>query len=273
MNYRHAFHAGNHTEVFKHTALALLLRRLVAKPKPFMVLDTHAGAGLYDLSSPEALRTGEAAEGVLRLDLARLEAASAYAEAVRPYLAQRRYPGSPTIIADTLRAGDRLTACELWEDDAARLRRLFASDERVSTHHRDGYEAMLALIPPPERRGLVFVDPPFEKTDEASRLARTLVAGAKKWPTGIFAAWYPIKGREIAAEIARELARSGLPNVLRAEFLRKRMDGSTLAGGGMVFVNPPWRYQDELRAAADELLPQLADTSGRFDTEWLAPPL
>lgn len=272
MNYRHVFHAGNHTELFKHTALVLLLRRMLAKPKPFMVLDTHAGAGLYEVGSTEALRTGEFLDGVGRLDATSLTAASAYCDAIRRYLAQELYPGSPTIIADILRPTDRLVVCELREDDAARLRRLFASDRRVSVHHRDGYEAMLALVPPTERRGLVFVDPPFERSDEAARIGRSLVAAARKWPTGILAVWYPYKDGRIASEIARTLAKAQLGNVLRAELIRATVDGVSLAGGGMIFINPPWQFDEELRAAACDLLLATGNSSGRYESTWVSGP-
>ncbi|MCP2082233.1 UNVERIFIED_ORG: 23S rRNA (adenine2030-N6)-methyltransferase [Methylorubrum zatmanii] len=270
MNYRHAYHAGNHTEVFKHTALALLLRHLLLKPKPFMVLDTHAGTGLYDLAAPEALKTSEARDGVGRLDLSRLEAAAPYAAAVEPYLARGNYPGSPTIAADVLRATDRLVACELHPDDVDHLRRRFAADKRVSVHHRDGYEAMLALIPPPERRGLIFIDPPFERTDEADRLAKRLVAAAAKWPTGILAAWYPIKDFRMASLLDATLEQAGIPNVLRVDFLRARIDGISLVGGGMIFINPPWRYAEELGTAATELLTGMGCADGRFEARWIA---
>lgn len=271
MNYRHAYHAGNHTEVFKHTALALLLQRLLGKSKPFIVLDTHAGPGLYDLDAPEAAKTGEAKDGIGRLNFRRL-AATPYAAAVRPYLAKGSYPGSPIIIADMLRPIDRLAACELHPHDADRLKGLFALDRRVSVHHRDGYEAMLALIPPMERRGLVFVDPPFERVDEATRLAERLIAAARKWPTGLFAVWYPIKDTRIASVISDALSRTRIPNILRADFLRARIDGNTLVGSGMVFINAPWGYADELETAASELLVAMDYADGRFDMSWITAP-
>ncbi|WP_449409273.1 23S rRNA (adenine(2030)-N(6))-methyltransferase RlmJ [Methylobacterium komagatae] len=251
--------------MFKHTALTLLLRRLLQKPKPFMVIDTHAGGGLYDLSAPEALKTGEAIDGVGRLELGHLAAAAPYATAVGPHLARGYYPGSPVITSDALRLTDRLAACELRPDDAGQLKRLFASDKRVSVHHRDGYEAMLALVPPTERRGLVFVDPPFERTDEAERLAGRLAAATRKWPTGIFAAWYPIKDFRIASVISDTLAREAMPNVLRVDFLREPVDGRSLVGGGMVFINAPWGFVDELGAAAAELLLGMGCVRGHYE--------
>jgi 23S rRNA (adenine2030-N6)-methyltransferase len=158
MNYRHAFHAGNHTEVFKHSALCLLLLELRKKPKPFTALDTHAGAGMYDLLSPEAQKTGEARDGIGTIFREDVPATSTYLEIIRKLNPDglRYYPGSPTIVQSLLRKDDRLIACELREDDAVRLRSTFRRDKRVSVHRRDGYEAVSAFVPPATRRGLVF---------------------------------------------------------------------------------------------------------------------
>ncbi len=272
MNYRHAYHAGNHTEVFKHAALILLLEHLRQKPKPFFVLDTHAGLGLYDLKSPEAGKTGEAEDGIGAV-LAHPHAALVrYLSVVKPYTDRGLYPGSPAIIADLLRDGDRLAACELHPEDVEVLRANFRRDRRVAVHHRDGYEALPALIPPPERRGLVFIDPPYESRDEALRLGEALVAAVRKWPTGIHAAWYPIKDALIGATIAGALTRAGVPNALRARFLRHPLDGERLAGGGMIFVNPPWRFAEELERTAAELAGIFGLPAVGPRVDWLTPP-
>lgn len=270
MNYRHAFHAGNHTEVFKHAALVALVECLQAKPKPIMVLDTHAGLGLYDLTSQEAVRTGEAASGVCEV-IDRLSGHSAaYALRVGPYVAKGTYPGSPGLVAEMLRPGDRLVACELHPADAAVLRRNFAGNGQVSVHLRDGYEAMTALVPPPERRGLVFVDPPFEDRDEADRLGRRLAAGVRKWPTGTFLAWYPVKRDGVREAILDGLADSNMSNCLSAEFHRFEFDGSRLAGSGLVVVNAPWRFDEILRSLGVELTAAFGDgASSRVD--WVRP--
>src|SRR5690606_27850612 len=162
MNYRHAFHAGNHTEVFKHAALTLVLERLLQKPKPFMVLDSHAGIGLYDLQSEEALRTNEHLEGVAKIFGRPFSAAPHYVDALKGLNGEelRYYPGSPEIIRSMLRDGDRLIVCELHPADGVELKRRYRADPRIAIHHRDGYEAIGGLLPPPERRGIVFIDPP-----------------------------------------------------------------------------------------------------------------
>jgi 23S rRNA (adenine2030-N6)-methyltransferase len=195
MNYQHAYHAGNHTEVFKHSVLCLLLAGLQRKPRPFAVLDTHAGAGIYDLLSSAAQKTGEARTGIAVVFNKRIPTASRYLDLVRSMNTGtvRYYPGSPALIGAFLRENDRLIACELRADDAALLRAKFKGDRRVHVHHRDGYQAVKAFLPPPERRGLVFIDPPFEQADEFNQLADILNVGLRKWSTGIFAAWYPIK--------------------------------------------------------------------------------
>ncbi|BBK34127.1 23S rRNA (adenine2030-N6)-methyltransferase [Stella humosa] len=258
MNYRHAFHAGNHTEVFKHAALVLLLDHLRQKPKPFFVLDTHAGLGLYDLKSPEAQRTGEAEGGIGRVLARPGRGLASYRAAVEPFTAAGRYPGSPAIAAAMMRDGDRLGACELHPEDVEVLRGHFRRDRRVAVHHRDGYEAMAALLPPAERRGLVFVDPPYESRDEATRLGEALAAAWKKWPTGIYACWYPIKDDTIRLAISGALAAAGVENAIRADFLRYPVDGERLAGGGMIFINPPWRFDEQLERVADEWAELLA---------------
>lgn len=272
MNYRHLYHAGNHTEVYKHAALVWLLDWLCRKPTPFMVLDTHAGTGIYDLESPEAERTREADGGVRAILGASLREAEAYQALVRPYVASGSYPGSPAIVASFLREQDRLVACELHPADGQTLRRNFRLHRNVGVHVRNGYEAALALTPPPERRGLVFIDPPFEDRDEAMNVGRTLAAAARKWRTGCYVAWYPFKTPAIGDVVSDCLIENGVPNCLRAEFLRFPEDGVRLAGGGLIVVNPPWRFDEALRDLGDELLGAFEAPGGRSSVRWLAQP-
>jgi 23S rRNA (adenine2030-N6)-methyltransferase len=274
MNYRHAFHAGNHTEVFKHAALSLVLEHLLAKPQPFAVLDTHAGVGLYDLTSEPAQKTREFEQGAAKLYGAPLEAAPTYVEflgAMNP-LHLAAYPGSPEIISRLLRDQDRLIACELHPVDFALLKARYRGDPRIAVHHRDGYEAIGALTPPPERRGLVFVDPPYEAKDEVQTLAQALETGLRKWPTGIFFAWYPIKDGQIGETLSRAAVSRGFPKALRAEFLPYAQDGLGLAGGGIVVCNAPWRLDEKLSALCEELSGRLGDGRGRWSVDWLTAP-
>ncbi len=265
MNYRHAFHAGNHTEIFKHSVLCLLLSNLCKKAKPFTVLDTHAGAGLYDLSSPESLKTGEAQDGVGRILGKGVPGAETYLRLVDQLNPDglRQYPGSPMITQSFLREGDRLIACELREDDAALLRANFHRDLRISVHRRDGYEGINAFVPLQSRRGLVFIDPPFEQPDEFERIAKVMNAGIRKWPTGIFAAWYPIKDRTGLVTLQRGYGDENPPTIC-CEFLREPINGETLAGSGMLICNPPW----QIEVALANLCSGLARAFGQGQASW-----
>jgi 23S rRNA (adenine2030-N6)-methyltransferase len=274
VNYRHAFHAGNHADVFKHAALVLLLEWLTQKPAPFAVLDTHAGIGVYDLASEAAQKTREYEAGAGKVLGRELAAAPGYAAllgALNPG-PLTTYPGSPEIVRRFLRADDRLIACELHPEDAAALRARYRRDPRVSVHHRDGYEAISALTPPAERRGLVFIDPPFEQPDEAQRLAEALAAGLRKWPTGTFAAWYPIKDGVIGAGLARAASLGRFPKTLRAEFSPYPRDGVSFAGGGLMVCNAPWKLDERLTALCQELSGLLGDGRGSWSVEWLSEP-
>ena len=274
MNYRHAFHAGNHTEVFKHAALILVIEHLLQKPQPFVVLDTHAGLGVYDLTAEPAQKTGEYGQGAARLFGGDVPAARAYVDllaAMNP-AALTTYPGSPEIVRRMLRPGDRLIACELHPADFAELKRRYRRAPGVAVHHRDGYEAIGAFVPPPERRGLVFIDPPYEQTDEAERLAQALISGLRKWPSGIFVAWYPVKDGTIRETLSRAAVAGAFPKTLRAEVLPYPEDGVTLAGGGVVVCNAPWRLDEKLAALGAELSGVLGDGRGRWAVDWFTAP-
>jgi 23S rRNA (adenine2030-N6)-methyltransferase len=269
MNYRHAFHAGNHIDVFKHAALTLVLERLKDKDQPFAVLDSHAGIGVYDLASDEAERTGEFKEGVARVFDAPVEAAPDYSRLIHEMNPDglAAYPGSPEVARRLLRQGDRLVLCELHPADVATLKARYRTDPRVGVHHRDGYEAIAALVPPPERRGLVLVDPPFEKTDEVQSLVRAVDAGLKRWATGSFMIWHPIKDRTIADALSSAARR--WPKSLRAELCPYAPGESSLPGGGLIFVNTPWKLDGRLKVLAGELAGRLGTGNGSWSVEWL----
>jgi 23S rRNA (adenine2030-N6)-methyltransferase len=272
MNYRHLFHAGNHADVFKHAVLTLVLEHLRGKPQPFAVLDTHAGVGAYDLTSEGAQKTREFEEGVGLVFGRELASAPAYCALLREMNPEglATYPGSPEIVRLLLRGEDRLIACELHPDDVQALRARYRGDRRVSVHHRDGYEAARALTPPPERRGLVLIDPPFEQKDETQRLAAALAAGLRKWPNGIFMAWYPVKDGQIGDALAA--AGAAFPKTLRAEFLAYPRDGVQMAGGGLLICNAPWRLDEKLSAVCEELHPLLGEGHGSWRVEYLSAP-
>ena len=281
MNYRHAFHAGNFADVFKHTILVGLLQALKAKPAPFCYIDTHAGSGRYDLRADEAGKTREFESGVLRLAPVAAVAPSALHDyldllaALNDGAAPDRllgYPGSPLIATRLMRPNDRAVLCELQPGEAARLKALLASDARVGVHIRDGYAALVALVPPKERRGLVLIDPPFEAQDsEFHAIEAALKAPLARWPTGIYAVWYPIKQREQTRAFHRWFVAQKIRKTLVAELLRQDDDSPLrLNGCGMVIVNPPWKFDDQLR----QLLPLLhrflaIDGGGGWRIDWL----
>jgi 23S rRNA (adenine2030-N6)-methyltransferase len=279
VNYQHEFHAGNFADVFKHAILCRILHHLRGKPAAFRVIDTHAGAGLYDLASDKAARGGEWQGGIGTLMAARTSEAvtallSPYLEVVRAVNDSNRlriYPGSPALARAWLRPQDTLVACELEPGSAAALSRNLRGDVRIKTLTMDGWTALNAYVPPKERRGVVLVDPPFEASDDFTHLASGLSTAHRKWATGIYALWYPIKGRSEPEALAKRLRRLAIPKVLRIELLVSALsDPSRLNGAGMIVVNPPWTLENELST----LLPALAgllgrDGAGRFRLDWL----
>lgn len=278
MNYRHAFHAGNVGDVLKHVVVERVLDHLRAKPKPMVVLDTHAGAGLYDLEGDQAARTGEAAGGIGRLlaHPAPHQALAGYLDLVAQLRASHGptvYPGSPLVAAERLRPGDRLVAVERHPDDGAALRALMGRRTGVTVRvGEDGYAALAAVLPPPERRGLVLIDPPFEDRAEFATLAAALARAHRRFATGVYAAWYPLKDPGAVESFHQHVVATGLARVLVAElWVRPLTVIQGLAGCGLLLVNPPWRLDDTLAG----LLPWLAGAletapgQGGWRLEWL----
>jgi 23S rRNA (adenine2030-N6)-methyltransferase len=255
MNYRHAFHAGNFADCFKHALLVWLLQAMARKEKPFLVLDTHAGAGAYDLGGAAALRTGEAAGGILRLLDTTPTALAPYVNLVRN---AGGYPGSPAIIRALLRPGDRAVLCELHPEDHAALRAFVGRDPQIAVHLRDGYEAVGAFLPPPERRGLILIDPPYESTGEFARLESTLRLAQSRFASGVVAAWYPLKHRAPVRAFHDAIRAMGLRDVVAAELLlREPTDPARLNGCGMLVVNPPFQFEAEMAPILQALLARL----------------
>jgi 23S rRNA (adenine2030-N6)-methyltransferase len=281
MNYQHAFHAGNFADVHKHIVLTRVLSYLRQKPTGFRVIDTHAGAGRYDLLGPQAARSGEWRDGIGRLfamprsGTAGPDSAQAL---VAPYLdivaalnpggTLRFYPGSPLIVKALLRRQDRLIACELEPSAAASLKAILHGDARVKALAIDGWMALFANIPPKERRGLIVIDPPYEDSAEFARLCDTLAQAHRKWASGLYALWYPIKAREAPDALARRLRRLSVPKILRCELsiAPPRADGA-LAGSGLIIVNPPFPLEPELRVILP-VLTRLLAPMGAYRLDW-----
>lgn len=280
MNYRHAYHAGSFADVLKHAVLCRVLVHLRQKPAAFRVIDTHAGAGRYDLGTPEAGKTQEWRDGIGRLWQVELaphirSLLAPYLDAVAALNPGRRliaYPGSPLLAQTLLRPQDRLIACELEPQAAAALARALRGDARTKPVTINGWTALAAYVPPKERRGLVLVDPPFEQPGEFARLEQGLAAAHRKWPTGTYLLWYPIKDAAEVKAFTRGLAPRGIGKMLRAELtVTPADDDGGLRGSGLIVVNPPWTLPDELKV----LLPTLAQVLSRGATneptlEWQA---
>jgi 23S rRNA (adenine2030-N6)-methyltransferase len=283
MNYRHAFHAGGFADVIKHIVLVRILLHLQEKPAAFRVIDSHAGAGRYDLTSDEAKRSGEWLTGIARIMQARFSEQTT--NLIRPYLdivrafnptpaALAAYPGSPLIARALLRPQDRLTACEVEPSARKQLIEQLRRDAQARVVDLDGWTALPAFVPPNERRGLVLIDPPFEAKEEFDRLAEGFSAAFAKWPTGSYVLWYPAKSRRATDELARSVAATAASvkpagKALRLEFsVAPQAAGAALVSTGLLIVNPPWTLQGELKTILPELEKPLGQGgAGRFRLE------
>jgi 23S rRNA (adenine2030-N6)-methyltransferase len=279
MNYRHAYHAGNFADVLKHVTLVAALDHLARKDAPLFFLDTHAGRGNYPVAAPETQRAGEYRDGILRLIGAdgAPPAAARYLDLIRELGDEQghlvAYPGSPRIAIALLRGSDRAALCELEPREADALRGLLRNDPRAQVHERDGYEALAALLPPREKRGLVLIDPPYEQADEFERLERALAATLARWPSGVYAVWYPIKAGDADGRFLARMAASGVRRQLVVELTVERDDSPAgLNGAGVLLINPPWQLDARLAESLPWLHRKLAaEGRGRWRVSWLVP--
>ncbi len=298
MNYRHQFHAGNFADVMKHVLLGQLIRALHRKDKGVLILDTHAGRGSYDLAAAATGQTLQRAPehpgGIGRLMAAgrgpttKGSHASEMPAPIAEYLATVRafdrargnlgdalrfYPGSPWIARSLARAQDRLALCELHPEESLALRAGFAGEARASVHELDGYTALRAMLPPPEKRALVLIDPPYEAQDEWARLVSGLSEALRRFPAGVYAIWYPLTERARLDAFAPELLNLLPPPTLVAELaVAGESSGLRLRGCGLVILNPPWQFEHEARPVLEWLAGTLAlDAGARADVRWLVP--
>ncbi len=284
MNYRHAFHAGNHADVLKHVVLLALCDALTAKPAACFALDTHGGRGLYKLDGEAAQKTGEAQDGIARLlaEAPRQPAIQRYLAAIKACRQQQgthAYPGSPWLLAHALREQDRITACELHPEEANVLRDNFVGDPRIAVHARDGYAAVKALLPPKHgtvkfARGLVLIDPPYEaQLDEFDAALAAIREALARWPQGMLALWYPIKLRRALQPFYRKAAALDARSALVLELL-VRPDDSPLRmnGSGMLLLNAPWQFDAAMAPALDAMRAALGEAGAASRSEWLRSP-
>lgn len=276
MNYHHIYHAGNFADVFKHTLLILLLQALQRKPKPFCYIETHAGRGCYDLASIEARKTLEFRDGISKLWEIKNnpEIITIYKNIIRQFNQNsnlRIYPGSPCIAKALLRENDRMWVSELQIDEAWQLQQLFIRDRQVKVFQQEGYQALKAWLPPVERRGLVLIDPPFEEVDEFDAISVGLRTAYRRWQTGIYAIWYPIKSRSAVTQFQHALQQSGIQKILIAELCIYPEDiPLRFNGAGLVIINPPWQFAEQIQILLPWLWNQLSVAQqGSYRVSWL----
>jgi 23S rRNA (adenine2030-N6)-methyltransferase len=254
MNYKHIYHAGNFADVAKHVGLLYCLGALKRKDAAFFALDSHAGRGFYDLQAAEAHKSGEAERGIQRLIEKSIEdpALADYFGAIRARRGKRlaRYPGSPALIAASLRAHDRALLVELMPAEARAAEREIESLGRVRTEIGDGYAALRAFLPPEERRGLVLIDPPYESLDELKTMLQSFAEAYRRWPTGTYLMWYPIRSAPQRRNVHARFEALHIPKMLYADLAIHPDDaGVGLAGSGLMIVNPPYGADEYLHAA------------------------
>ena len=285
MNYRHAYHAGNHADVLKHVVLARAIGHLARKNKPFRVIDAHAGIGLYSLESEQAGRTLEWRDGLGRLydeaggrlvldDEAAETLLSPWREMVEAVNSRGQglawYPGSPELSVLLTRPDDRLVFNELHPEDFETLAGLYEREKRVRVTQTEATIAVKANLPPPERRGIVLIDPPFEKRDDDARALAMLQQGYKRFATGCFMLWYPVTGDGLSRRLVEAARQSGLKRMLQVELMVRpaAMNGG-LAGSGLIIVNPPWPLAEELPGLMPALSERLRQGEASWTVDWL----
>lgn len=276
MNYKHAYHAGNFADVMKHIVLMGLIEDLSKKDKPFCVLDTHAGAGIYDLLGDEAKKSQEADAGIVRIMSGKNPPplVKTYIERVRKLNPHhdtiKWYPGSPKIAADSLRAADRLILCELQRDAYAALKQHFYQDERIAVHHADGFLGLKAHLPPKEKRGLILIDPPYEAKDELGLVVKALRPAMLRFPSGVYAIWYPIKTKHVIDKFYRSLKGLTENPILSLE-LRVYPDlPDHLTGSGLCIINPPFQFESKIKPILAWLWSELSQNeSGGYHAQFI----
>jgi 23S rRNA (adenine2030-N6)-methyltransferase len=278
LSYRHSFHAGNHADVLKHTVQSLIIESLKEKEKPFLYLDTHAGAGRYLLSGEHAERTGEYLEGIARIWQREDQPAelAAYMSAIKHFNRNeslRYYPGSPLIARQLLRAEDKLHLTELHPSDFPLLRSEFQKDDRARVVREDGYQQLKAQLPPQSRRGLILMDPPYELKTDYQDVVKGIQEGYKRFATGTYALWYPVVMRQQIKKMLRDLEATGIRRILQIELgVRPDSDQRGMTASGMIVINPPWKLEQQMNNVLPWLLEALVPSgTGHQLVKWVVP--
>lgn len=262
LSYRHSYHAGNYADVIKHIVLIESLEHLIKKDKPFDYIDTHAGAGLYNLHSEHAKKLQEYTSGIAKLSPEEWPELSSYFTILKKYNPDGKldfYPGSPSIANDFLRGKDRSWLYELHPKDAELLLKNTAHKKGVRVMREDGFKGLLSLLPPVSRRGLVLIDPSYELKTDYSQVVDTLTEAYRKFPTGTYALWYPVVDRKIIDTLERRFIRSGIKNIQRYELgIKQDQFGTGMSASGMIVINPAWTLMTKM----SQVLPKLVTTLG-----------
>lgn len=282
MNYRHAYHAGNHADVLKHAVLARVMEHMKKKAKPFRVIDAHAGIGLYDLAGVEAGKTAEWEGGIGKMAApfapeveALLAPYRAVIAALNPGGGVRLYPGSPELMLRLMREADRMIANELHPQDAIALERQYIHDPRVDVTSMDAGTCLKSRLPPPERRGVILIDPPYEVKNEAEKAVRMMIDGLHRFAQGVYLLWYPLKADQTAEAILAQVTALGVPATLKVEMrVREAFTGGGLAGSGLIVMNTPWKLDQDLKLLVPALAHRLGlGRWGQGTVEWLVRPV
>lgn len=277
LSYRHSYHAGNHADVLKHLTQMLILNKLNDKAKPYTYFDTHSGAALYSLKSSDAPAKTEFHTGIEKImsSPTQNEVVRQYQSLVRPFWDQFCYPGSPNIASQLMRENDVAILCELHTTDIQILERNMKG-KGAKIHHRDGFEALVALLPPKPARGMVLIDPPYELANEYNQVSKTLEKAIKRWQTGIFAVWYPLlseraeEKRLRCTSMINAIADLDVKSVLQVELsVEEDTYDAGMYGSGMVIINPPWQLDEQLKTSLPELIHTLSRNIGQYSIDWL----
>lgn len=269
LSYRHAFHAGNFADVLKHLVQVEILHYLQQKDKPFIYIDTHAGAGVYSLDSFESEKTAEHLNGISVIQHLEWTELARYLEQVQKVNQQQStqtlYPGSPAIAQNMLREHDKAVMFELHPNDFKLLQNNMQDDARIKVHNQDGFNGLLAMLPPQIKRGLILIDPPYEIKTDYQTVVDTLIKAHKKFATGTYALWYPVVERERVNILEKQLKDSGIRNIQLFELgLKADTTARGMTSAGMIVINPPWTLANTLNG----LLPKLAQHLGSHHGVW-----